>query len=85
MGSTSDHLQAIAGQAGHLGVGSRYIVEPPCTQDDDPEDSDLDNLDDEKPLNRENLQSRVLKALAKKGDSAIRVRPVQSEQKKGKK
>lgn len=73
------------GQAATLGSGSRITVEPPSTQEEDLEDSDCEILDDEKPLTRENLQSRVAKSLAKKGDSAIKIRPVNSDPRRGKK
>ncbi|GMH39417.1 hypothetical protein BSKO_07315 [Bryopsis sp. KO-2023] len=85
MGSTSEHLHAILGQSATLGSGSRITIEPPSTQDDEMDDSASDALDDEKPLTRENLQSRVAKTLARKGDAAIKIRPINSDPKRGKK
>lgn len=85
MGTTSEHLQAIIGQATVFGPRSRITIEPPSTQDEEFDDSDAEAIDDEKPLTRENLQSRVAKSLAKKGDNLIKIRPINSDTKRGKK
>ncbi|CAD7704774.1 unnamed protein product [Ostreobium quekettii] len=84
MGCTSEHLHAILGQATVAGPGSRIAIEPPSTQEDDLDDSDIEVIDDEKPLTRENLQARVAKSIARKGDNLIKIRPINVD-KKGKK
>mmetsp|Transcript_9222 Transcript_9222/g.19727 ORF Transcript_9222/g.19727 Transcript_9222/m.19727 type:complete len:546 (+) Transcript_9222:205-1842(+) len=57
-------------------ASSRIVIEPPSTTvEEEIEGVEPEVMDDEKPLTRENLESRVLKTLPKKLDTAIKVRP----------
>lgn len=58
------------------GVGSEYVIEPPSTlaAEDSDDDSDGEN-EDVGPLDRQALESRIQRNIAKKGDS-IKLKPV---------
>ena len=45
------------------------LFDPPTTNDDDPDSDEGETPDDEKPLNREALTSKVHKSIAKKGET----------------
>ncbi|DBA80395.1 TPA: Outer dynein arm protein 1 [Trebouxia sp. C0005] len=61
------------------GVGSEYVIEPPSTlaAEDSDDNSDGEN-DDVAPLDRQALETRIQKNIAKKGDS-IKLKPVSAQ------
>lgn len=61
------------------GVGSEYVIEPPSTltAEDSDDGSDGEN-DDDRPLDRQALETKILKTIAKKGDS-IKLKPVSAQ------
>lgn len=57
-------------------ASSRIIIEPPSTTvEEEIEGLEAEVVDDEKPLTRENLETRVQKTLPRKIETAIKVRP----------
>lgn len=71
-------LEALVAQPLTANSGTRIIIEPPSTHEEDPDASDQE-ADDEKPLSRENLESRVQKTLGKKLETSIKIKPAGSE------
>lgn len=69
-------LEALVAQPLTAAAGTRIIIEPPSTHDEDADTNDLQEVDDEKPLSRENLESRVKKTLDKKLETSIKIKPV---------
>ncbi|DBA84656.1 TPA: outer dynein arm assembly [Trebouxia sp. C0004] len=61
------------------GVGSEYVIDPPSTlaAEDSDDNSDGEN-DDVAPLDRQALETRIQKNIAKKGDS-IKLKPVSAQ------
>eukprot|EP00798_Chlamydomonas_sp_ICE-L_P015696 gene15696-21805_t len=57
-------------------ASSRFVIEPPSTTvEEEIEGLEQEPMDDEKPMTRENLETRVQKTLPHKLDTAIKIRP----------
>ncbi|KAL3134677.1 Outer dynein arm protein 1, variant 3 [Trebouxia sp. C0010 RCD-2024] len=61
------------------GVGSEYVIEPPSTLTaEDSDDGSEGENDDDVPLDRQALETKILRTIAKKGDS-IKLKPVSAQ------
>ncbi|MEW5300173.1 MAG: hypothetical protein WDW36_003122 [Sanguina aurantia] len=64
--------------------GHRIIIEPPSTTQEEEYEGIEPEVDDERPLSREHLESRVMLTLPRKLETCIKIRPIGSEGHQGK-